>query len=141
MIPMLECLLYREKGKKSAVFFFSCPDKRTWSPVFRHRYLIGNLIDTRLALLVVMACSFPPMFFFSFINFLSRWFVLEIPRIIAMNGDQTLCQVVHLIIFPIPSSLIEMLWTECCLTNSDELAEIIIGSDFTSNLAFLCYND
>ena len=65
MIPMLERLLYREKGEESCCNAASCVDldKRTWSSVFRIGTNPVIPLDIRLALLVGMFFSTGIFFF------------------------------------------------------------------------------
>ena len=85
MIPMLERLLYREKGKKAAATrcVILVPTRELGVQCFEVGIKLATLTDIRLALLVGMFFSTHPTFFFLFFDenlTLSRWFVFEIPR-------------------------------------------------------------
>ena len=86
MIPMLERLLYREKGKKAAATrcVILVPTRELGVQCFEVGVKLATLTDIRLALLVG-TFSFSP--FPSFlIKVLSRWFVFEIPGSRATNA-------------------------------------------------------
>ena len=83
MIPMLERLLYREKGKKAAATrcVILVPTRELGVQCFEVGIKLATLTDIRLALLVGMFYS-ADVFLFSclIILTLSRRFVFEIPR-------------------------------------------------------------
>ena len=81
MIPMLERLLYREKGKKAAATrcVVLVPTRELGVQCFEVGTKLATLTDIRLALLVGMFFS-ADIFHFSKEDYLSRWFVFEIPR-------------------------------------------------------------
>ena len=81
MIPMLERLLYREKGKKAAATrcVILVPTRELGVQCFEVGIKLATLTDIRLALLVGTFLS-SDFFFFDKKLTLSRWFVFEIPR-------------------------------------------------------------
>ena len=84
MIPMLERLLYREKGKKAAATrcVILVPTRELGVQCFEVGIKLATLTDIRLALLVGMFFFHQRLSFFFFHKnlTLSRWFVFEIPR-------------------------------------------------------------
>ena len=81
MIPMLERLLYREKGKKAAATrcVVLVPTRELGVQCFEVGTKLATLTDIRLALLVGMFFS-ANIFCFLKKDYLSRWFVPEISR-------------------------------------------------------------
>lgn len=87
MIPMLERLLYREKGKKAAATrcVVLVPTRELGVQCFEVGTKLATLTDIRLALLVGMFFSIDV---FLFHISLCRRFVLEIPRSIITNATR-----------------------------------------------------
>ena len=92
MIPMLERLLYREKGKKAAATrcVVLVPTRELGVQCFEVGTKLATLTDIRLALLVGMFFSTGFFFVFSLKYYLcvSRWLVLEISRSRVTNATR-----------------------------------------------------
>ena len=88
MIPMLERLLYREKGKKAAATrcVVLVPTRELGVQCFEVGTKLATLTDIRLALIVGMVFSIDCFHFYNIS--LSRWFVVEIPRNVVTNATR-----------------------------------------------------